>query len=117
MHVDKRVGIGMRHTGKSLGFLRRHCPQMPQIALVSHEHDNDVAVGVVTQLLQPPRDILVRLVLADVIHEQCPHSSAVVGGGDGSVSLLAGCVPDLSLDGFGVDLDRAGGELDADCGL
>jgi hypothetical protein len=51
---------------------------MPQIALVSHQHDDDIRVRVVPQLLQPPGYILVRLVLADVVDEQGADRSAVV---------------------------------------
>lgn len=87
---------------------------MPQIALVADQHDDNVGVGVVTKLLQPPGHILVRLVLADVVNEQGANSAAVVGGGNGAVALLAGGIPDLGLDGLGVDLDRPGSELDAD---
>lgn len=87
---------------------------MPQIALVSHQHDDDVGISMVAQLLQPPRDVLVGLVLADIVDEQGADSSPVVGGGDGAVPLLASGIPDLCLDGLGVDLDGSGGELDAD---
>lgn len=71
----------------------------------------------IPQLLQPPLHILIRLVLADIVHQQRAHCAAVVGGGDGAVAFLAGGVPDLGFDGFGVDLDGAGGEFDADGGL
>lgn len=87
---------------------------MPQIALVAHQHDDDVGIGVVPELLQPPRDVLVGLVFADVVDEEGPDGATVVGRGDGTVPFLAGRVPDLCLDGLGVDLDRPCGELDAD---
>ena len=90
---------------------------MPQIALVTHQHDHDIAVRMIPQLLQPPRHILVRLVLADIVDEEGADGSAVVGGGDGAVAFLARRVPDLGLDGFGVDLDAARGEFDADGGF
>jgi hypothetical protein len=90
---------------------------MPQIALVTDQHDDDVRVGMVAQLLQPSCDVLVCLVLADVVDEQRSYSAAVVGRSDGAVSLLAGSVPDLSLDGLSVNLDRPGCEFDADCRL
>lgn len=38
--------------------------------LVSDEHDDDVLVGVVAQLLQPPQDVVVRTALRDVVHQQ-----------------------------------------------
>lgn len=104
-------------TGKLLGLLCGHCPQMSQITLVTDQHDDDVGVGMVAQLLQPPGHVLVRLVLANVVDEQRSDGAAIVCRGDGAVSLLAGRVPDLRLDGFGVHLDGPRGELDADGGL
>ncbi len=90
---------------------------MSQIALVADKHDDNVGVGVVAQLLQPSRDILVCLVLADVVNEEGPNSAAVVGGGNSTVSFLASSIPNLCLDSLGVDLDGARGELDTDGGL
>ncbi len=52
--------------------------------------------------------------LADIIHQQRPHRPSIVRRSDGAVALLACRVPDLGFDGLGVDLDGAGGELDAD---
>jgi len=90
---------------------------VPQIALVSDQHDNNVGISVIAELLEPSRDVLVGLVLADVVDEESADGATVVCRGDGAVSLLAGGIPDLSLDGLRIDLDRAGGELDADGGL
>ena len=87
---------------------------MLQIALVSHQHDDNVRISVISQLFQPPLDVLVRLMLADVIDQESADGTPVVGRCDGTVSLLARGVPDLSFDGFGVDLDGAGRELDTD---
>lgn len=107
----------MQHTCKGLGLVCGHCAQVSQIALVSDQHDDDVGVSVVPQLLQPSRDVLVGLVLADVVDEEGTDSATVVGRRDGAISLLAGRIPDLRLDGLGVDLDRSRGELDTDCRL
>ena len=85
---------------------------MPQIALVSDEHNDNIGIGMVPKLLEPPSDVLVGLVLADVVNEESAHGAAVVSRCDGTVTLLAGGIPYLSLDSLGVDLDRAGGELD-----
>jgi len=87
---------------------------MPQIALVPHQHDNNVGIGMVAELFQPPRHVLVRLVLANVVDKQGPDGAAVVCGGDSAVSLLAGRVPDLRLDGLCVNLDGSCGELNTD---
>ena len=52
--------------------------------------------------------------LADVVDKQSADRATVVCRGDGTVSLLAGGIPDLGLDGLGVNLDGAGSEFDAD---
>ena len=87
---------------------------MPQITLVTDQHDDDVRVGMVPELFQPPRDVLVCLVLADVVDEECSNSATVVGRCDGAVSLLTRRIPNLRLDGFGVHLDRPCSKFDTD---
>ena len=86
---------------------------MPQIALVTHKHNDDVGVGVIAQLLQPPRHILICLMLADVVDKQSADCATVVCGGDSTVALLACSVPNLGLDGLGVNLDGASRKFDA----
>lgn len=51
---------------------------MLQIALVPDEHDDDVRVRVVAELLEPPRHVHVRRVLRDVVHEERTDCPAVV---------------------------------------
>ena len=87
---------------------------MPLIGLVAHEHDDDVAVGMALQLLQPPGHVLEREALADVVDEQRTDCAPVVGRRNGAVPLLARRVPNLRLDRLVVDLDRPRGELDTD---
>ena len=87
---------------------------MSQIALVSDQHDDDVGVGMVAEFLQPPVDVVVGLVLADIVDKEGPDGTTVVGGGDGAITLLTGGIPDLRLDRLGVDLDGTGGEFDTD---
>lgn len=109
-----KLSMVFLRTGKGLSLLGRYGAQVAQIALVADEHDDNVGVGVVAQFLEPPGDVLVGLVLADIVDEEGADSTTVVGRGDGAVTLLAGGIPNLCLDGLGVDLDRPGGELDAD---
>jgi len=71
----------------------------------------------IPQLLQPPRDILVGLVLADIVDKQSSNSTPVVRGCDGSISLLPCCIPDLCFDRLCVYLNGPGCELYTDCGL
>lgn len=68
-----------QRTGESLCLLCRHRSQVAQIALVSDKHDDDVGISVISQFLQPPGDVLVCLVFADVVDEEGTDSSSVVG--------------------------------------
>ena len=77
-------------TGKRLGLFGGDGAQMAQIALVTNEHDDYVAVGMVTELFQPALDVLVRQVLCNVVYKQRAHSPAVVCARDSTIALLAG---------------------------
>ena len=61
---------------------------MTQIALVADEHDDNVGVGVITQLLEPAEHIDVGSVLGDVVHEQSTNGSTVVAGQGSEVRQL-----------------------------
>ena len=79
-----------------MGLNSGHGLQIAQIALLAHQHDNDVAVRIVAQLLQPALHILLCQVLGDFIQHQCIHCTVVVSRGDGAVALLASSVPTLA---------------------
>ena len=51
---------------------------MSEIGLVPHEHDDDVAVGEVAQLLQPLLGVLERGVVGYVVHKQGANRAAIV---------------------------------------
>jgi hypothetical protein len=53
-----------------------------QIALVSNQHDDNVLVGVVSQFLEPPSNILISRVLGNVVNQKGTNSSSVVCGCD-----------------------------------
>lgn len=86
---------------------------MPQIALIPHQHDHNICVRMVSQLFQPSLHILVGLVLADIVHEQCSHSTSIVRRRDSTVAFLPCRIPNLGLDGLGINLNRSGRKLDA----
>ena len=52
--------------------------QVAQVALVTHQHDDDISVRVLPQLPQPPLGILKALMLCNVIDEQCPDGAPIV---------------------------------------
>ena len=101
-------------TCKRLGLLGRHCSEMSQIALVSDQHDDDVGVGVVSELLQPPSDVLIGLVLGDIVNQKGSDCASVVSGSNSPVSLLSCGIPDLRLDCLCVNLDGSGRKLHTD---
>lgn len=80
--------IRTRLTSESLCFLRWHRPQVLQIAFISHQHDDNVLIRVISQLFEPSLDVFVGLVLGNVVYEQCANSASVVSRGDGTVALL-----------------------------
>ena len=72
------------HTCERLRLLCGDRAEVLEIALVADEHDDDVRVGVVAELLQPPCHVHVRRVLRDVVHEQRADSPTVVPMAEGN---------------------------------
>lgn len=67
-----------RRTGEVLALLRGDSSQMLQITLVANEHDDDVRVGVVPELLQPPYHVHICCVFSNVVHQQRANCASVV---------------------------------------
>ena len=67
-----------RLTSKSLGFISWHSTQMLEIALVSDQHDHDIGIRMIPQLLQPSMDVLVGRMFRNVIDEKGAHSTSVI---------------------------------------
>lgn len=68
----------LERTGERLRLLRRDRAKVLQVGLVADEHNDDVAVRVVAQLLEPARHVHVCCVLCNVVHEERAHCAAVV---------------------------------------
>ena len=66
-----------------MGLICGHGPEVTQVALVAHQHDDDVVVGMVPQLLEPALHVLVGQVLGDVVHQESPNRAPVVPAGEG----------------------------------
>jgi hypothetical protein len=56
-----------------------------------------------------------RALLGNVVHQKCANGTTVVGTCDGTVPLLSGCVPNLRLDGFAIDLQQSRAPLRPAC--
>lgn len=90
---------------------------MPQITLISNQHNDYISIRVIPQFFQPSLHILICLMLADIINKQSTHCATIVRRRNGTVTLLARCIPDLRLDGFGVNLYGAGCKLNTNRGF
>ena len=100
------------------GLLLLDLAFVPQVSLVAHQEYDDVAVGKLLQGLQPLRHVLEAIHVRYVVDEEGTYSTSIICRSDRSISLLAGSVPNLRLDGLPiVCADFLGGELDADSGL
>ena len=51
---------------------------MLQIAFVTDEHDNDIRIGVISELLQPPRHVDVGSMFRDVIDKEGTDCTTVI---------------------------------------
>lgn len=69
------------------------------------------------KLIEPTRDAVEGSAAANVVDDEGAKGAAVVSGGDGAETLLAGGVPNLGLHFFAVDFKGLGLELHANCGL
>lgn len=68
---------------KEFCLFGRDGAQVPQIALVADEHDDNLGIGVITEFLEPAEDVDVGGVFRNVVHEEGADGSAVVTGGPG----------------------------------
>ena len=89
-HKNEPIGIG-----ECLTFLRGDGTPMLHIIFVANEHDDHVALTVLTCLLQPSRQMREGISPRNVIDEQGSCSSTIVGSGNGSERFLPSSVPNL----------------------
>lgn len=92
VHVGGLQGGGLHEEGllppsQRLRFLHGHRPYVAKVRLVADEHDDDVGVRVVAQLLHPLLNVLEGDAAAHVVDNEGAGRTSVVGAGDGSVSV------------------------------
>lgn len=119
LDIGGRLGGGLHEDeavlpGKGLALLALHVPPRLQITLVAYEHDDHVAVAVLPGVLQPGGEMVECVPPGDIVDEERPSSSTVVGPGDGPEGLLTSRIPDLQFDLLALDVDHAGPELHPD---
>jgi len=65
-------------TRESLSIVGCDSPQVFQITLITHKHDNNVRVRMVAQFLQPPCDVDIRGMLCNVVDKQSTDCTSVI---------------------------------------
>jgi len=73
-------GAGRQRTREGLCFFSGNSAQVLQVGLVADEHNDDVRVGVVAQLLEPAGDVDIGRMLCNVVDKQCAHCTTIVSG-------------------------------------
>eukprot|EP00958_Prasinococcus_capsulatus_P004570 scaffold421_cov382-Prasinococcus_capsulatus_cf.AAC.3 len=79
---------------------------MSKITLVADQHDNNLSVGMITQLLEPALHVVEGHVLSDIINQESSYGAPVVSTRNRPVSLLSCRVPDLCLDCLSLHLGQ-----------
>ncbi len=69
-----RVGC----TWESTRLVGGNSSQVAQVALIPHQHDDDVVVGVISQLFQPALHVLIGQMFGDVVHQQRADRAAII---------------------------------------
>lgn len=78
-----------------------------EIALVANKQFVDIFARIAINLLQPLAHVVERHLVGDVVHDNDAVRAAVIRRRNSAEALLACCVPDLQLDHFSLQLDRA----------
>lgn len=126
-----RVDEGLLHIGGSLGRgLHEHQPVLPrealpllllhvpprlQVTFIADEHDDHVGTGMLSEIVQPLRQVIEGVASGDVVYEEGPSGASVVRAGDRAESFLASSIPDLEFDLFTVNADHSSSEFNAYC--
>jgi len=84
------------------------------VALVADQDLVDVVSGVLLDVSDPVPDVLERLLVSDVVHQQDPHGAPVIGRRYGAKPFLASSIPDLQLYALAVEFNGLDLEVDAD---
>lgn len=71
---------------------------MPQIALVADQHNDNIGISMISELLQPSSNVFISLVFADIVDKQRTNGTAIISRCDCSISFLPSSIPDLCFD-------------------
>ena len=99
--------------GQLEGLLLRDHPFLHEVAFVANQHQNNVLIAVILDVLDPSGHVPKRFLAGDIKNNQGGGRRAVVGARDGFEFLLARRVPDLQLYHLVVQHDVAARELNS----
>ena len=88
--------------------------QIRQVSLVRDENAHDIAIGILIDLLEPIANIWESLSLRCIVHQNDSLGTSVVISCDCLEAFLTGCVPQLQLDAFIVNLEHLDLEINPD---
>ena len=88
-----------------------------EIYLVADNDDSNICSGFLVKLLNPLLALFEAVSAGDVEHDTCANSVFVVHLGEGSVPLLAGCIPHLVLHNVVSEVLVLGQEASSNGGL
>mmetsp|Transcript_58999 Transcript_58999/g.144706 ORF Transcript_58999/g.144706 Transcript_58999/m.144706 type:complete len:245 (-) Transcript_58999:186-920(-) len=83
------------------------------VALVANQDLVDVVRSMLLDLADPVANVVKRLLICHIVHQQDPHGTAVVRRCDSPEPLLPRRIPDLELEALPLLLDSANLEVDA----
>lgn len=89
---------------------------IPQIDLVANQHDGNLVIGMLPDLLQPPLDILKGSPLINIVYHEYPWAVPVITPGNGSKGFLSRSIPNLKFNGL-PDIDYFWSIFDSYSGL
>lgn len=87
-----------------------------KVILVGYDYNLYVGLGVLIDLFEPVVEIEERLSIEKIEDEHDAIRSFVVSIGDGPISLLSSCIPNLKLNLFTIMSERSESEVNSDGG-
>lgn len=93
--------------GKLLALFRRHDTLGRQIRLVAHQELVHVFASVPVDFVQPLLYVVEGFVIGDIVNDNNAVGTAVIGGSNGTETLLSGRVPNLKFDCLAIEFNGA----------
>lgn len=100
--------------GEGFCLFSRDLAFVGKVGFVANEKSDNVSAGNVADVGEPAGDVVERVAIREIEHEEGASRTAVVTASDRAEKFLAGCVPELKLDSVLFGLDNLGEEFDTE---